>query len=1102
MKAHDGTAASATAVQVQVSVTPANTAPTFVGATTTLNLSQNASATDIKSLLHASDTDSGQTLTWSESSAPSHGSLSFSGATAASGSTDITPGGTITYTPASGYAGTDSFSVQVSDGTASATRAISVNVTAPPVLSPLPDLQLSVNTSVHPGAADLATFVTDPDSASATMQFRIVNLDQINAAFGLSDGQNGGVAGIPVVTIGMDPDSGTFKVRPGVGSQDNTIHVHPRMNFTGSTIVTIEGRDADGNISNQSSFTVSVNAAPNIAPTFVGATTTLSVSQNASAMDIKSLLHVGDSDSGQTLTWTQSSAPAHGTLSISAATASSGSADITPGGTITYTPASGFSGTDSFTIQVSDGTASATRTISVTITPLVTNAPVIKNLQGDSFNYLEGDGAVVLDKATAATVTDANSPDFDKGTLTVSIVTGKAAAEDLLGIRNQGTGAGQIGVKASSVSFGGKMIGTISGGTVGNNLVVTFNASSSPAAAAALLQNVTYLNNNTGQPTSGTRTVRFVLTDGDGETSDPAEVTVTVSPVNDPPSFVKGANVTILEGAEASGASRPQWATKITPGLGEEKTGQTVAFLVSNDNAGLFSVPPAISAVGTLTFTVAGSDLNGVAKVTVKLKDDGGTANGGKDTSAEQTFIITVTPVNDVPSFTKGPDQTVLEDAGKQTIAGWAKNLSAGPADEQATQKLSFVVSNDNNALFSAQPAVSPDGTLTFTPASNGIGAAKVTVIVKDNGGTSTGGVNSSAAQTFTVTVGSLNDAPSFTKGADVKVLEDSGAKSIPTWAKNIKAGPPDESPQTVTFQVSNNNAALFSVPPAISSDGTLTFTVAAPDINGVAEVTATLKDNGGTAGGGKDTSAAQTFKIIVTAVNDAPSFTKGPDQTVLEDAGKQTVAGWAKNLSAGPANESTQTLSFAVSNDNKTLFSAQPAVRPDGTLTFTPASNGTGVANVTVAIKDTGGTANGGVSTSAGQTFTIAVTSLNDAPSFTKGANVTALEDSGAKTIDKWAKNIKAGPPNESLQTVTFQVSNDNAALFSVPPAISSDGTLTFTVAGPDLNGVAKVTVKLKDDGGTAGGGKDTSAEQTFIITVTPVNDVPSFTKGPDQTV
>lgn len=116
-------------------ISPPNTAPTFVGSTTTLTVAENSSGTDLKSLLHVSDTDSSQTETWSQSSAPSHGTLSFSSATAASGSSDITPGGTITYTPTNGYAGSDSFTVQVSDGTATATRTISVTVQLVPTVS-------------------------------------------------------------------------------------------------------------------------------------------------------------------------------------------------------------------------------------------------------------------------------------------------------------------------------------------------------------------------------------------------------------------------------------------------------------------------------------------------------------------------------------------------------------------------------------------------------------------------------------------------------------------------------------------------------------------------------------------------------------------------------------------------------------------------------------------------------------------------------------------------------------------------------------------------------------------------------------------------------
>ena len=45
---------------------------------------------------------------------------------------------------------------------------------------------------------------------------------------------------------------------------------------------------------------------------------------------------------------------------------------------------------------------------------------------------------------------------------------------------------------------------------------------------------------------------------------------------------------------------------------------------------------------------------------------------------------ITVNPVNDAPSFTKGADQTVNEDAGAQSVTGWATAISSGPANESA----------------------------------------------------------------------------------------------------------------------------------------------------------------------------------------------------------------------------------------------------------------------------------------------------------------------------------------------------------------------------------------------------------------------------------
>ena len=69
-------------------------------------------------------------------------------------------------------------------------------------------------------------------------------------------------------------------------------------------------------------------------------------------------------------------------------------------------------------------------------------APTITSLSGDSLSYSEGDGAVVIEQGANALVADVDSANLDTGTHTVSIPSGGDSAEDVLSIRNQGTGAG------------------------------------------------------------------------------------------------------------------------------------------------------------------------------------------------------------------------------------------------------------------------------------------------------------------------------------------------------------------------------------------------------------------------------------------------------------------------------------------------------------------------------------------------------------------------------------------------------------------------------------------------------------------------------------
>jgi len=503
--------------------------------------------------------------------------------------------------------------------------------------------------------------------------------------------------------------------------------------------------------------------------------------------------------------------------------------------------------------------------------------------------------------------------------------------------------------------------------------------------------------------------------------------------------------------------------------IGAPSSGSGVTFSATGLPGDLAINPTTGVISGTLPLP---SDSAGTYLVTVTESRSG-------DTPTSVTFNWTISDVNHVP--VPIDDAYALDEDGILEVGGIG--ILANDTDQDGDTMTAELLEGPSNGTLT----LNPNGSFTYEPAAdfNGTDWFKY----RSNDGTT----NSVIPAGVTITVNDVNDTPSFALGTAPTVAEDAGPQTLANWVTAISAGPANESAQTVTFLVSNNNAALFAGQPAIATDGTLTFQAAA-NLSGTALVTVRAQDDGG---GTSGTSAPQTFTITVTGVNDAPSFTKGLDQSVTEDAGPQSVGAWATAVSPGTG-ESSQTVTFVVSNDNSALFTpgGQPAVSPTGTLTYAPAPNASGSATITVEAHDNGGTANGGVDTSAPQTFTITVNPANDVPSFAVGVAPTVLEDSGAQTLAGWVTAITAGPADEAGQTLTFLLSNSNPALFAVQPSLSADGTLTYEPAA-DAFGTATVTVRLQDNGGTDNGGVDTSAPQQFTITVTGVNDAPSFTAG-----
>jgi hypothetical protein len=316
----------------------------------------------------------------------------------------------------------------------------------------------------------------------------------------------------------------------------------------------------------------------------------------------------------------------------------------------------------------------------------------------------------------------------------------------------------------------------------------------------------------------------------------------------------------------------PPVANDLTPSAFEDNTltitlsgtdadGDSLTFsIISGPSHGVLGT---ITSTGPTTATVdytPSLNYNGSDSFVYQAND----GNGGTDNA---NASITVSPVNDPPTFTIGPPVTVLEDSGAQNYASWITAISAGPTvDETSSQTVTFNVTNDNNALFSVQPAVDSTGKLTFTLAANANGSATISVEAHDSGGITNGGDDTSNPQTSSITVTAVNDAPSFTCGANVIADSNTGAYSQASWASAISAGPADESGQTLTFEITaNSNSAIFSVQPAVSSGGTLTFTPVA-GASGSANITIRLRDGGGIANGGVDVSASCSFTITLDA--------------------------------------------------------------------------------------------------------------------------------------------------------------------------------------------------------------------------------------------
>ena len=223
-------------------------------------------------------------------------------------------------------------------------------------------------------------------------------------------------------------------------------------------------------------------------------------------------------------------------------------------------------------------------------------------------------------------------------------------------------------------------------------------------------------------------------------------------------------------------------------------------------------------------------------------------------------MTINVTNINDVPVFSVGPNQIVNEDAGTQTITGWATGISDG--DPFTSQTLTFVLSNTHTGLFASQPSVNAAGVLSYRTATNAPNVATtvtVTIYLRDNGSSTAPEVNQSASQTFTITILPLNDAPNA-------VADFYSTSSNTPVAANLRSNDTDADNNTLTVTTTPVVApSLGSV--VINSNGTFTYTPNGTS-TGADTFTYEICDNGNDNG----VPAPKCSQAVVTITINAPN--------------------------------------------------------------------------------------------------------------------------------------------------------------------------------------------------------------------------------------
>ncbi len=510
--------------------------------------------------------------------------------------------------------------------------------------------------------------------------------------------------------------------------------------------------------------------------------------------------------------------------------------------------------------------------------------------------------------------------------------------------------------------------------------------------------------------------------------------------------------------------------------------------VMRNDSAGQFETSDTINVVsvttptiGTATVNAAGTavlftpptgSFNTTSTFSYTIRDSGGL------TSTANVEVLIIPPV--LP-FALTDTASIAEDSTAFTIDVIANDFAnAGAFKELLTFGQPATGTGSVTLDNRATPTDLTDDRLVYTPPANFFGDAVFTYDMNDNA------VGSKVSTgTVTITVTPVNDAPSATDRTAVTNEDEILGVPGATITAGLSKGPGEDA-QTLTVTNAVNQTPGSGTVAIVSGD--IVYTPA-PNFNGTVLVLYTVTDNGVNNTTPAPLSATATLTITVSAVNDPPiPVADAAVSTPENQAVTISTSTLTNNDQPGPANESSQTVSFVP-------FSGTVATAKGGTvalvgtnLVYTPATSFNGADSFTYQISDGQATLS-----TATATLAVNVTEVNDAPT---AATLTRSVFASVPTVFDLSADLATmpkGPANESGQTLRVSsIIRDATTTGTI--VLNANGTITYT-APLGASGRDTFRYEIIDNGTTNGVADAKTSIGTFNVDISPF--IPSKIHG-----